>query len=193
MLDRFVFSCQSAWLHLVGHAPSRVRRFLARGFLEHAMYKERSGLALLRPRALRFLGASIGDDVRIKSGVIIDFPERLIIGDRVSIQQRCFFSCYGGLTIGCDVSIAHDTSIVTSSHPTDATGKIREAPLISSPVVIGSNVWIGMKAMVLGGSLVGNNVVIGAGSLVNSKISDNSIAFGVPAKFRKPLVSGECR
>jgi len=175
------------WLGVIRLAPNRLRRPLANVFLDAVRYKERSGIAVLRSRALAILGASIGSDVMIKAGVIVEYPERLVIGNRVSIQHRCFLSCYGGLRIGNDVSIAHDVSIVTSSHPLDSPGPIREAPLTDGPVSIGSNVWIGMKVMVLAGVSIGDDAVIGAGSLVRSDIPPNSVAYGLPAVVRKPL------
>lgn len=174
-------------LRLIATLPARLRKPLASRFLEAVRYRERPGYYRLRVNALALLGASIGTDVRIKAGVIIEYPENMEIGDRVSIQQRCFLSCYGGLHIGNDVSIAHDVSIVTSTHPMDFPGTIREAPLSSAPVRIGSNVWLGMKAMVLAGVTIGSDVVVGAGSLVNEDIPANSIAYGLPARVRKTL------
>ncbi len=56
---------------------------------------------------------------------------------------------------------------------------------IASPVKIGNNVWIGSHVIILPGVTIGNNCVIGAGSVVNKSIPDNSTAVGVPAKVVK--------
>lgn len=136
----------------------------------------------LRRRILLLLGAKIGERSRIKRLVTIDSPENIVIGDNVSINQGSYLSCYGGLRIGNDVSIAHDVSIMTTTHPYRNSKQIKMNTLESSEVRIGSNVWIGMKAMILYGVTIGDDVVIAAGTLVNKNVETNSVVGGVPAK-----------
>jgi len=58
-------------------------------------------------------------------------------------------------------------------------------------VIIGENVWLGLNVTVLKGSTIGNNSIIGAGSVVTGAIPPNVIAAGVPAKVIKPLGPSE--
>lgn len=58
---------------------------------------------------------------------------------------------------------------------------------ITKPIEVGDNVYIGMKCTIMPGVKIGNNVVIGACSLVNKDVPDNSVYAGVPAKFIKSL------
>lgn len=58
---------------------------------------------------------------------------------------------------------------------------------ITKPIEIKDNVYIGMNSIIMPGVTIGSNVVIGAGSVVNKNIPDNSVYAGVPAKFIKSL------
>lgn len=62
---------------------------------------------------------------------------------------------------------------------------IREQDCIERDIVIGNNVWIGYGTQVLGGVVIGDNSIIGAGSIVTKNIPDNEVWAGVPAKFIK--------
>jgi acetyltransferase-like isoleucine patch superfamily enzyme len=161
--------------------PSHLRVRAATERLDDIRFLDHQWACTERVELLRMLGATIGEGVKIKAGVFFDFPHRLIVGSNVSFQHFCFVSCYGGLEIGDDVSIGNGVSIVTSAHPYRNHAVIREARLESAPVRIGSNVWIGMKASILQGVVIGSDVVVGAHSLVTKSIPSNSISVGVPA------------
>jgi acetyltransferase-like isoleucine patch superfamily enzyme len=124
----------------------------------------------------------MGDNVFIAAGVYIEYPEKMQVGDHVSIQHYCFISCYGGVKIGSDVSIAHGVSIITSTHPLHGGGAIRQRPLEVGSVKIGDDVWVGMKASIMMGVEIGSGTVIGAHSLVNKTIDPGVIVAGAPAR-----------
>ena len=115
---------------------------------------------------LRSLGAHIGVITRFVSPAKIHFDEGrskyIYIGD----------SC----TICCGVSIlAHDHSFSVFSH-------LGEPLLFTKavPVIIGNNVFVGENSTILCGVTIGDNVIIGAGSVVSKDIPSNSIAYGNP-------------
>jgi len=141
----------------------------------------------VRVRILKALGATIGKNVVFRPGVIFDNPEKIMIGDNVSINHRCYLSAAGNLRIGSNVSIAHDCSIMSSTHSFENESNIRTAPLRYAPVLIGSNVWIGMKTAILLGVAIGDNTVIGACSLVNKPLPGNGVYVGIPAKQIKSI------
>jgi acetyltransferase-like isoleucine patch superfamily enzyme len=62
------------------------------------------------------LAKKCGDNVVIKENVYISNIEKLELGDNISIHPMCYFECSGGLMIGNNVSIAHSSSILTSTH-----------------------------------------------------------------------------
>jgi len=100
----------------------------------------------------------------------------------VGVDRDTFGSEPYLVTIGDHVTIAEGTRFIThdggvwvlrEKHPDlDVFGKIH----------IGDNVFIGLNSIILPGTIVGNNVVIGAGSVVRGVISGNSVVAGVPAK-----------
>jgi len=86
----------------------------------------------------------------------------------------------GGIEIGDNVRVAPGVHIISQNH--DLSNYDKHIP--TRPINIGSNVWIGSHAVILPGVHIGDNVVIGAGSIVTKDIPPNSIAFGNPCKVR---------
>ena len=58
---------------------------------------------------------------------------------------------------------------------------------LTQPIIVGDNVYIGLRCLIMMGVHIGNNVIIGAGSIVTKDIPDNSVAVGVPAKVIKTV------
>ena len=94
--------------------------------------------------------------------------------------------------IGDHVMIGPNVTIVTATHPLD--GDLRARGLqYNRPVHIGKNVWIGANAVVLPGVTIGDNAVIGAGSVVTHDIPENVVAVGVPCRVLRKIQEGEDR
>lgn len=131
---------------------------------------------------------TMGQGCKIKAGCIIDNPEKIEVGNGVSIQYNCYLSAFGGITIGDDTGLGNGTKIFTTEHPYDNSGKpFRYNALKILPVTIGNNVITGANVIILGGVHVGNNVIIGAGSVVTKDIPSNSVYAGNPAKLIKKI------
>ncbi len=169
-------------LALLGLVPARLSNRLCLYLSDRYRMRTSPIANEMRIAILRRQGARIGRCVKILPGVFIEYPQKLKIGDGVSIQHYCYLNAYGGIEIGNDVSIAHGSSVMSSTHSFEGVAKIREATLQAAPVRIGSNVWIGMKSSILMGVRIGDGVVIGACSLVNKDVPGESVAFGIPAK-----------
>lgn len=86
-----------------------------------------------------------------------------------------------GIEIGDDVWIAPGVQIISSNHDPDDYSKA----LASRPVKIGSHVWIGGNSIILPGIHIGDNVIIGAGSIVTKDVPDNCVAVGNPCRVIK--------
>ena len=125
-----------------------------------------------------------GDNVLIWDGVHIDSPSKLIIGNNVSINRGCVINAAGTITIASNVLIGPGVVIYSQNHMhNECDVNIDEQGYITAPVVINKNVWIGARAIVLPGVTVGDNSIIGAGSIITQNIPDNSIYAGNPAKL----------
>lgn len=135
--------------------------------------------------------ASCGVNFKMMSNaVILQYDERIAIGDNVTFMHNAFISPMGGLSIGNNVSIGQGVSIHTTSHQsTTTTIPMRKQGLKMGSVNIGSNVWLGARVIILYGVSIGDNVIIGAGSLVNRNIPSNCVVAGVPAR----VIRNECR
>ena len=128
----------------------------------------------VRLDAFNFSGKStvlyIGDHVQINDSVHIGAIECVTIGDFTLIASRVFISDHNhGNYKDIDFSSGPNT------HPI-------ERALSSSPVHIGSNVWLGEQVCVLPGVTIGDGSIIGANSVVTHDVPANCIAAGNPAK-----------
>ena len=118
--------------------------------------------------------------------VWLPWVEYLRLGKNVSIHPLCYIDAQGGISIGNNVSIAHNVSILSFDHDYSDTSKpIKDAPLTLKEIVIENDVWIGAAARILGGVRIGTGSVIGAGAVVTKDIPPMSIAVGVPARVIK--------
>jgi acetyltransferase-like isoleucine patch superfamily enzyme len=180
----------------LGGAP-KVLRLLRRSF------GALSSAARLFGYRLMFPGLRVGRKVTIERGVKIDVMNgaTLHLGDGTTIEAGCRLWSGGKLSIGangfvgtCSVIIAVDriaigedalvaSHCVIRDHDHGTSGlPYRAQPLVSSPVTMGDNVWLGAGVTVLKGASIGDNAVIGAGAVVTRPIPENSTAVGVPAR-----------
>ena len=106
------------------------------------------------------------------------------IGRGVFINAGCKFQDQGGIFIGDNCLIGHNTVIATLNH-----GLLPEerGDLIPAPVRIGKGVWIGSGSIILPGVTIGDNAVIGAGSVVTKDIPADMVAAGDPAKVIRSI------
>jgi len=92
--------------------------------------------------------------------------------------------CTESITIGKNAAISHDVTIMDSdAHDMDYPGY-----RMTKPVVIGNNVWIGSRAMILKGVKIGDGAVVAAGAVVTKDVPANTVVAGSPAKIIKENV-----
>lgn len=109
----------------------------------------------------------------------------LTLGNRVYIGARCNIRAGGGaIEVGDDTLIAQQVSLIASNHCIMNTALYQDQPWdeAKTGVVIGKNVWLGCGVTVLPGVEIGNNAVIGAGSVITKSVPANEVWAGVPAK-----------
>ena len=100
------------------------------------------------------------------------------IGDYSHINRGCLIDARGYVTIGNNVSISHNVSIVTGGHnPQSAFFEGR-----FKPITIENYVWVGVGAIILQGVRIGEGAVVCAGAVVTKDVGEYEIVAGVPAK-----------
>jgi acetyltransferase-like isoleucine patch superfamily enzyme len=140
--------------------------------LRHAWYRRVLGIAL-GPKAGVHLGCYFwfyGPGQIRRAGVSIGANSR--------INRDCMIDVRGGVRIGDNVSISPQVAISTAAHSAaDPAFRVE-----IRPVVIEDNVWIGMRAMILGGVTLGRGSVVAAGAVVTKDVPPLTIVAGVPAR-----------
>lgn len=114
----------------------------------------------------------------------VNFGRFITIGKNVFINHACSFLDMGGITIEDHVLIGPRVNVVTENHPLDPSDR---RALITQPVVIKRNAWIGAGATILPGVTIGENAVVAAGAVVSKDVPANTVFGGVPAKFIKTI------
>ena len=112
-------------------------------------------------------------------------PGRLIIGEKAIIGSGANIRAAGGeISIGCNSMLGQQVSLVASNHLISGEKPYRDLPWDETKVgvAIAENVWIGAGVTVLPGCRIGQNSVIGAGSVVTKNIPANEVWTGVPAR-----------
>jgi acetyltransferase-like isoleucine patch superfamily enzyme len=126
----------------------------------------------------------IGKNNRFFKNIFLNNPENIEIGDNNFIGNNVILSAYSKIIIGNNCAIAAHCKIISGNHGyDDPVSLINDQPIVSKPIIIGSNVWMGYDVIILAGVSIGNGVVIGAGSVVTKSIPDYAVAVGNPAKI----------
>jgi acetyltransferase-like isoleucine patch superfamily enzyme len=110
------------------------------------------------------------------------------LGRNVFINQNCTFYDLGGLSLGDDVMIGPNVSLITSGYPLEPSQRRR--CVTAKPIVIERNVWIAAGATVIGGVTVGENSVVAAGSVVTKDVPPNTLVGGNPARVIRAIGEG---
>lgn len=132
----------------------------------------------------------LADGVQIHRGSLIEVgPDAAMrLGSNVWIGAGCVLAAAEQVTVGDRVLIGEHCSVRDGEHHVDALERRGEGRLVTTPVAIGNDVWIGAGARVLKGASIGDRVVVGANSVVRSSVANDLVVGGVPAR---PLRTGD--
>jgi maltose O-acetyltransferase len=140
------------------------------------------GAGWFRAFLCRNIFKTCGRHVTIEHGAWFGSGRDLDLGEYSGLGLNCRVN--GPLTIGRDVMMAPDVMIFTQNHETsrlDIPMRLQTAP--KKPVVIGDDVWIGARVIILPGVQVGNGAILAAGAIVTKDVPAYAIVGGNPARL----------
>lgn len=109
--------------------------------------------------------------------------KNVVIGKNVVVMSNCLMMSAGGITIEDNSMIAANVQLISNNHD------LKQRSVITcKPVHIKKNCWIGAGSTILAGVTIGDNSVVGAGSVVTKDVPDNVIVAGNPAKIIKQII-----
>lgn len=122
----------------------------------------------------------------IEQPFICDYGWNIEIGENFYSNHNLVILDGNKVKFGDNVFIAPNCSFYTAGHPLDI--ELRNKGLeYAKPIIVGNNVWIGGNVCVLPGITIGDNAVIGAGSVVTKDIPPNVVAVGNPCRVIKNI------
>ena len=152
-----------AWLHLV----------------KIVNYYNYSHVAPLR--SVRFAGAR-----NVSPDSVFQNPERIEIGHRVRIGSRCHLWAgpqVGRIIIGDDALFGPEVMLTAATYRHDLGSPVTEQPMAEGDIVIGNDVWLATRAVVLPGTRLGDGCIVAAGAVVRGDFPAMSIIAGAPARI----------
>lgn len=145
-----------------------------------------------RTAALRDLLGGTGANCVIEQPLFCTYGSNTTVGDNFFMNVNGKLMDSGKITIGNNVMLAPNVSLITEEHPQDAA--IRNQALeYAHPITLGDNVWLCTNVLVLPGVTIGENTVVGAGSVVTKDLPANSLAVGNPARVIRAVAGSDRR
>jgi acetyltransferase-like isoleucine patch superfamily enzyme len=136
-----------------------------------------------RRLVLRFAGAVVEKDVEIGPQVRVLGPRNLTLGRGVGVARGAVLDARGGLVVDSGALIGFDSVILTHTHGHGDVGtRVQDQGWRSNPVRVGRRAWLGCRVIVLPGCSVGNDAIVGAGSVVTREVGAGERSAGSPAK-----------
>ena len=145
---------------------------------------DRSDYEEIKKIIKEMLGKS--EDAFINPPFYCDYGFNISIGKNFYTNHNVTILDGAKVTFGDNVFIAPNCVFSTAGHAIDSEQRSRGLE-IALPITVGDNVWIGTNVSVLPGVTIGNNTIIGAGSVVNKNIPEGVIAAGTPCKVIRKI------
>ena len=184
-------------------------RFIRCHRLRHTLWHNR--LRWLRETWFRYLGmkighgshlgrvhatwphtVSIGECTTLEDGVLLQYAgpstteARLRFGNHVQVSPNVHFNIQDQISVGDHTMIAAGCKFIDHDHGFSSRNEpMSRQHVISEPITIGNDVWIGANAVILKGVSIGDGAIVAAGAVVRSNIPPYQIWGGVPARFLK--------
>lgn len=139
-----------------------------------------------REKLIRQILGKAGKNILIQSNFYCDYGYNIQVGDNFYMNHNGVILDGAKVEFGDNVFIGPNCGFYTAGHPIEI--ELRNKGIeYAKPIKVGDNVWFGGNVVVLPGVTIGDNVTIGAGSIVTKDIPSNVIAVGNPCKVIKNI------
>ncbi len=140
--------------------------------------------AEVRAYLRQITGSDIDDTVRVFPPFNINYGLTTRFGRDSFVNFGCTFLAIGGITIEEGAFIGPHCVLATEYHPEEPA---QRHSLLTKPIVIGRNAWLGADVKVLAGVTVGENAIVAAGSVVTKDVPPDTVVAGSPARVIRPI------
>ena len=141
-------------------------------------------VAIRQPDLVNLYGCTIGDETRI--GAFVEIQKNATVGKRCKISSHTFIC--EGVTIEDNVFVGHSVAFINDTYPrsTTAEGQLQtEADWNVERTLVKKGASIGSGCTILSKVTIGENAIVGAGSVVTRDVPSNSVAYGNPARVHR--------
>ena len=129
-------------------------------------------------------GTDVDDTVRVFPPFNINYGLTTRFGRDSFVNFGCTFLALGGITIEEGAFIGPHCVLATEYHPEEPA---KRHSLLTKPIVIGRNAWLGADVKVLAGVTIGENAIVAAGSVVTKDVPPDTVVAGSPARIIRPI------
>ena len=163
----------------------RVRNFILKRIIKYSIFYKYCN------KIYKLLGVYMEQDAHIFPVCeLVGELSNLTLKENSEINTGAFLLLKDKVILGKNSTIAYKAIILTSANPNSPQNKLSKLyPNITSPVIIGDDVWIGAGAIILPGVRIGDCSIIASGAVVTKDVPNNVLVAGVPAKIKKYLFS----
>lgn len=139
-----------------------------------------------RKELIQTIFGTVGEEVHVEPGLRVDYGENIHVGENFYANFNSVLLDVCPIHIGRNVMLGPRVSLVTPEHPINPVER-NSGLEFGRPITIGDNCWLGADVTVIGGVTLGDNVVVGAGSVVTKSFDDNVVIAGNPARVIKEV------
>lgn len=134
------------------------------------------------------LAKSCGENVLFETGVRVTHWDQIELGSNVAIFETCYLDGKGGIKIGDNVSIAHQSSLISFDFDiNDPNVLLKYSAIRKKPITIGNDIMIFSGVRVFAGATIEDRTVIAANAVVRDGVYKSGVYAGMPAVWKKAL------
>lgn len=165
---------------------NQINTIVERTNQELLQFNSSSDAHIRRKSLTAILGLPLDASSEINPPLQSDFGAHVKVGKHVFVNRDCLFVDLGGIRIEDNVLIGPRVSLISVNH-VEAPSDRRSLNLKSVKICCGA--WIGANTTILPGVTVGENAIVGAGSVVSKDVPANMLVAGVPSRVIRPIKS----